>query len=130
MELHTLNKVILRSLYYLKVASFKLIIKVDCSNLSRNYSYSVSFLWLVLIISLLCNGIDTRHKVINLHFTAVSSSYSLVYTVACDSEVQSVNLSVLTGLNNLARTVADFHLHITADRVVYFLSVRYQVLNR
>ena len=129
MELHTFNKVIFWGLHYLKVATLQFVIESDLCNLSCYNSNSMCFLRLVLIVCLLGYGIDTRHKVINLELTAISCCNRLIDTVSGNREVDTVNLAVLTGLYNLTRTIADFHLHITVDTVAYFLSIADNILH-
>ena len=66
---------------------------------------------------------------INLEFTAIGCCNRLIDTVSGNREVDTVNLAVLTGLYNLTRTIADFHLHITVDTVAYFLSIADNILH-
>ena len=129
MELHTFNKVIFRGLHYLKVATLQFVIEIDLCNLPCHNSNSMCFLRLVLIVCLLGYSIDTRHKVINLEFTAIGCCNLLIDTVSGNREVDTVNFSVLTGLYNLTRTIANFHFHITVDTVAYFLSIADNILH-
>ena len=83
----------------------------------------------IFINGLFRYGIYAGHKIIKLKLTTVCCGNSLINSVACDSEFDTVNLSVLAGFYNLARTVADFHFYKAADRVADILTVRNDILN-
>ena len=87
------------------------------------------FLWHIFVDRLLCYGIDTRHQIIKLELTAISCCYGLIDTITGNREVDTVDLSVLTGLYNLAGAIADFHLHISTDRIANFLCIGNNVLH-
>lgn len=87
------------------------------------------FLWHIFVDGLLCYGIDTRHQIIKLELTAIRCCYGLVDTITGNREVDTVHLSVLTGLDDLAGAIADFHLHIATNRIANFLCIGNNVLH-
>ena len=129
MEGNALYKIILRRFDNLKITSLENIIEVDLCHLTGNDSYSVNLLRHILVNRLLCDRVNTGHKVIKLELTAVCGCDCLIYTVTADSKLNAVNLSVLTCLYNLTRAVADLHFDKAADRVADLLSVSDHILN-
>ena len=83
----------------------------------------------ILVNRLLCDRVNTGHKVIKLELTAVCGCDCLIYTVTADSKLNAVNLSVLTCLYNLTRAIADLHFDKAADRVADLLSISDHILN-
>ena len=128
-EGNALYKIILRRFDNLKITSLENIIEVDLCHLTGNDSYSVNLLRHILVNRLLCDRVNTGHKVIKLELTAVCGCDCLIYTVTADSKLNAVNLSVLTCLYNLTRAVADLHFDKAADRVADLLSVSDHILN-
>ena len=128
-ESHTLYKIIFRGLDNLKITSFENVVEVYGCHLTGNNGYSVNFLRNIFINGLFRYGIYTGHKIIKLKLTAVFCGNSLINSIPCDSEFDTVNLSVLTGLYNLTRTVADFHFYKAFHRVTDILTVRNDILN-
>ena len=128
-ESYTLDQIILRRFDNLKITSLENIIEVDLGHLTGNNSNSVNLLRYIFVDRLLCDRVNTGHKVIQLEFTAVCGCYSLIDTVTADGKLNAVNLSVLTCLYNLTRAVAYLHFDKAADRVADLLSISNHVLN-
>ena len=129
MEGNAFYKIVLGGFDYLKISSFENIIEIDLGHLTGNNSYSVNLLRYIFVNRLLCDRINTGHKVIKLELTAVCGCHCLIDAVTTDGKLNAVNLSVLTCLYNLTRAVADLHFDKSADRVADLLSVSYHILN-
>ena len=97
--------------------------------MSGDYRYTLYLLRLVAVIALLGYGIYARRKIINLEFAFTVRFYRLIDTVALNSKGDTLNFSVLTGLDDFCAAVIDFDIQIPIKGVADGFGKGYKVLN-
>ena len=117
MEGNALVQSILRGLIDRQIASFQHIVKGDGCHLSADYSDTAGFLGFVFVIGLLCYGIDTGSKIVDLELAVTVGLNSFIDTITGDGKGNAGNLAILRGLDDLRAAKADLQLQETLYRV-------------
>ena len=117
MEAHTLNEIILRGLDNRKIAALEYIVEGNGCRLSAHDSNGLGVLRLILIRSLLCNGVCAWNKVVDQDRTVASRHCGLLNAFAADRESNAGNHAVLRGLYQLNSAGTGFHIEIAVNGI-------------
>ena len=117
MELHTLVQSVLGGLGHGQITAAEHIVEGNRRRLSGEHGNAVAFLWHILVITLLSDGIDTGHQIVNANFTVSVGGNALIDTLAGDGEGNAVHLAVLAGLDDFGAAVTDLQIQKGCDRV-------------
>lgn len=71
------------------------------------------FLRNILVVGLLGYGIGAGHEIVDLNFALTVGRNSLIYSVTDNGELNSIDLTIFGGLDNLCASVADLQLDIS-----------------
>lgn len=117
MELHALIQPILGGLGHGKLAAAEHIVEGNRRPLPGKHGDTVAFLGHILVITLLSDGIDTGHQIVDVNFTVSVGGNALIDALAGDGEGNAVHLAVLAGLDDFSAAIADLQIQKGCDRV-------------
>ena len=116
-ELHTLIQSVLGGLGHGQIAAAEDIVEGNRRRLSGEHGNTVAFLGHILVITLLSDGIDTGHQIVDANFTVPVGGNALIDALAGDGEGNAVHLAVLAGLDDFSASIADLQLEKRSYRV-------------
>ena len=116
-ELHTLIQPVLGGLGHGQIAAAEYIVEGNRRRLSGEHGNAVAFLGHILVITLLSDGIDTGHQIVDVNFTVSVGGNALIDALAGDGEGNAVHLAVLAGLDDFSAAIADLQIQKGCDRV-------------
>ena len=103
-ELHALDKAILRSFCDLQISAAQGVIERDSRGLAADDGNSLRRLRFILIIGLLSNGIGAG-KQIQIDCTVLTGRNRLIDAIAGDIELNTLDFAVLAGFYNVANAI-------------------------
>ena len=109
-ELHTLVQSVLGGLGHGQITAAEYIVEGNRRRLSGEHGNAVAFLGHILVITLLSDGIDTGHQIVDANFTVPVGGNGLIDALAGDGEGNAIHLAVLAGLDNFSASIADLQL--------------------
>ena len=104
MELHALDKTVLRSLRDLQISTAQSVIERDGRGLATDDSDSLRGLRFILIIGLLSNGIGAG-KQIQIDCTVLTGRNRLIDAIAGDIELDTLDFAVFAGFYDVANAI-------------------------
>ena len=116
-ELHTLIQPILGGLGHGQIAAAEYIVEGNRRRLPGKHGNTVAFLGYILVITLLGDGINAGHQIIDANFTVSVGGNGLIDALAGDGEGNAVHLAVLAGLYDFGAAVTDLQIQKGCDRV-------------
>ena len=116
-ELHTLIQPVLGCLGHGQIAAAEHIVEGNRRRLSGEHGNAVAFLGHILVITLLSDGIDTGHQIVDANFTVPVGGNGLIDALAGDGEGNAVHPAVLAGLDDFSAAIADLQLEKRSYRV-------------
>ncbi len=116
-EAHTLNKIVLRGLDNREIAALEYIVEGNGCRLSAHDRNGLGVLRLILIRSLLGNGVCAGNKVVDQDRPVASCHYGLLNALAADCEANAGNHAVLRGLYKLNSAGTGFHIEIAVNGI-------------
>ena len=117
MELHTLVQSVLGGLGHGQITAAEYIVEGNRRRLSGKHGNTVAFLGYILVITLLSDGIDTGHQIIDANFTVSVGGNGLIDVLAGDGESNAVHFAVLAGLDDFGAAATDLQVQKGCDRV-------------
>ena len=117
MELHTLVQSVLGGLGHGQITAAEYIVEGNRRRLPGKHGNTVAFLGYILVITLLGDGIDTGHQIVDANFTVSVGGNALIDALAGDGEGNAVHLAVLAGLDDFSAAIADLQIQKGCDRV-------------
>ena len=117
MELHTLVQSVLGGLGHGQITAAEYIVEGNRRRLPSEHGNTVAFLGYILVITLLGDGIDTGHQIVDANFTVSVGGNALIDALAGDGEGNAVHPAVLAGLDDFSAAIADLQIQKGCDRV-------------
>ena len=116
-ELHTLIQPILGGLGHGQIAAAEYIVEGNRRRLPGKHGNTVAFLGYILVITLLGDGINAGHQIIDANFTVSVGGNGLIDALAGDGEGNAIHLAFLAGLDDFSAAIADLQLEKRSYRV-------------
>ena len=110
MELHTLVQSVHGGLGHGQITAAEYIVEGNRRRLSGEHGNAVAFLGRILVITLLSDGINAGHQIVDVNFTVSVGGNGLIDALTGDGEGNAVHLAVLAGLDDFSASIADLQL--------------------
>ena len=117
MELHTLVQSVLGGLGHGQITAAEYIVEGNRRRLPGKHGNTVAFLGYILVITLLGDGINAGHQIVDVNFTVSVGGNGLIDALTGDGEGNAVHLAVLAGLDDFGAAIADLQIQKGCDRV-------------